>query len=684
MTPNEEVDDVHRLEMAQLLSLECMTTSDRHRERTGCIESKGANDHARPVITRSHSDPIPLRTTGPGMEVATDDIAKGQSHRVVDDAIPQVLQHALYTHLSGEQCSGSTIGDLPLQLELPFPKSSLTASATSPDLCTSDDYRTSTEHHRATTRGRLGSSISMGASTLENISKAAVRPSDFRLPPEHPEKRFVDDVGIIFPRVCDRQQCAHSQMHFVTSFRLCEPTEYTTSLADHGITYADYCRLITALWDFLDKTEEAKKRRKGNAEPVAARSAEAVERNGLRTKNAPCTMRSFWDTTEQLKKNNREAVELNKLLEEITWNLQARGVSVVVCVHSFSLFATSRISEAHIQILHVSHDQTLQTALASAPPGTPSQRMGQRLSFIDVFSFAGSEPRPMLERQAMSATETTKCVGNSVCDHTQNRDSSKPHALWPNAIPLRKRQILNANIDRYGFDPYFRAWMRANINSRTRCSTYAKYLVETEQNPLVNRRKRYADTTLNQDIVAALMRDDRAWNEQFPSTINRAKYEHNRRLECRKTTEQGSRLRIMRFGFRHPIYPPHTPEMEVLGLSKHAYQAILANFDRMHTSMRLNTRCPGMYVVASLNKVRRKGTEDALMKARSYIKRLNASQRELVWTIEKIPWVYDKGFGRNRAEWEISAWNAKDPLELLMQLERWGIIENRMTLDDED
>jgi hypothetical protein len=33
---------------------------------------------------------------------------------------------------------------------------------------------------------------------------------------------------------------------------------------------------------------------------------------------------------------------------------------------------------------------------------------------------------------------------------------------------------------------------------------------------------------------------------------------------------------------------------------------------------------------------------------------------------------------------ELSAWNADDPLELLMQLERWGIIEKRMSLDEED
>ncbi|KAL1792842.1 hypothetical protein ACET3X_009349 [Alternaria dauci] len=286
----------------------------------------------------------------------------------------------------------------------------------------------------------------------------------------------------------------------------------------------------------------------------------------------------------------------------------------------------------------------------------------------------------------MSATTTTTDhVGNPDYQRgAQNRDRSKPYPLCPDAIPTHKRSILSASIDRYGVDPYFRAWMRASINSGTQCSTYGEYLIEKERDPFVNKRIKYADATLNRNIVDKMVRDDRTWKDRFPIAINRAKYDHNRKLECRKTAEHGSRLRILRFGFRHPIYPPHTPEMDVLGLSKDLYLSIITSIDRMHTSMRLNTKCPGMYMIASLNSVRRKGTEDAVMKLREYIRRLNASQRTIVWTIEKIPWVYDKGFGRNRTEWEISAWSAEDPLELLMQLERWGLIENRMSLDDED
>jgi hypothetical protein len=91
-------------------------------------------------------------------------------------------------------------------------------------------------------------------------------------------------------------------------------------------------------------------------------------------------------------------------------------------------------------------------------------------------------------------------------------------------------------------------------------------LIEKERDPFVNKRVKYADATLSRDIVDALVRGDRAWKERFSSAVNRAKYEHNRKLECRKTVEHGLRLRG-----------------------------------------------------------------------------LNSSQRTIVWTIEKIPWVYDKG-----------------------------------------
>lgn len=142
----------------------------------------------------------------------------------------------------------------------------------------------------------------MRHSTLENIRKSAVQASDFRLPPQQPENRFVDDIGILFPGVSDRQQCTRSEAHFVTSFRLCEPTEYTIVLADHGLTYEDYCRLITALWNFLNKIWTEIKKRKC-AGPVAASPAEACECKTPGTKHGPFKCGRFWDTTEQMKKN---------------------------------------------------------------------------------------------------------------------------------------------------------------------------------------------------------------------------------------------------------------------------------------------------------------------------------------------------------------------------------------------
>jgi hypothetical protein len=154
----------------------------------------------------------------------------------------------------------------------------------------------------------------------------------------------------------------------------------------------------------------------------------------------------------------------------------------------------------------------------------------------------------------MATTSTNGPTYNH--QQSQYRDRSRPYTLWPNAIPSSKRHLLSPNIERYGVDPHFRAWMRASINSRTRCSTYTKYLIEQEDDPFVNKRLKYTDNDSKRCPTETLVQ------KQSPRTVNKSKYDHNRRLECRKTTEQGSRIRILRFGFRHPIFPPHTPEME--------------------------------------------------------------------------------------------------------------------------
>jgi hypothetical protein len=439
----------------------------------------------------------------------------------------------------------------------------------------------------------------------------------------------------------------------------------------------------------VDEVSKVPKRRKHIAESIDSGGQTTIghleEASGSPLAKPPKT--GFFDTTEQLKRVKQEAAALNKLLEEITWNLQARGVPVMVCVGSFSLFLPYRISEAHIQILHVSSEQYSRHIgeTQALPSSVADRRSAPRLSFISPTE--QSSNRPKLERHAVSAnTIMTTYAGGSLPHQLAHfPDRSEPYPLWPNAIPLRKRQAMSASVERYGADPYFRAWIRADINRKTRSSTYAKYLIEQEDDPFVSKRLEYTDGKSRVHLILCLLvHGSRAWKEQFPSTLNRAKYEHNRKLECRKTVEHGSRLRMLRFGFRHPIYPPHTPEMAELGLSKSAYQRILMDIDRINTPAQIYTKFPVSYMLLSWNKLRHRSTEDALTKVSEYLRQFNASQRRIVFTIEKIPGVYDRGLARNRTEWEISAWNADDPLKLLIQLEKWGIIENRLSLDEED
>ena len=658
--------------MAHKLAAEHIVKMER--EESG-LEILGLERFTRPIISHNQSSPTPLRNEHAEVDTAGNDPC--EFHDVVNDSS---LPGAPHTHTFQKRRSGSTIGNSSARTRSSSPEASLASSATSPSIYTLDSftsYQPIDARGKSSTISRLKSLPKTGSSR-QTVQRSTVQPGDFGIPPEQPEKRFVDGIGMILPGVCDRAQCADPRTHFVTSFRLCEPIEYTTAMADHGITYADYVRLVTALLNFLEDTSNGARRKD---------RAKSSEDGATSMKTSTRAKNRFFDTTEQLKDSKQHAVTLHKLLEDISWNFQARGVSIIVCVQSFSLFWPCRISEAHIQVLHVRQEQNLRETRVSVPSNRTGARTGQRLSFIDVFPPTTHEQasRSNFERQAVSATPImTHCMRTYGYHHQQSqaRDRSRPCALWPNAIPSPKRQIMSANVDRYGVDPYFRAWMRASINSRTRCTTYAKYMIEKEDDPFVNKRLEYANAALKKDLFEA--RGTRAWKERTPSTVNRARYEHNRRLECRKTTEHGSRLRIVRFGFRHPIYPPHTPEMDTFGLSKDAYQTIIADIDNFHTHVQLNTKCPGSYMVASLNKVRRRSTNDALMKVSEYLRQLNASQRCIVWTIEKIPAVYDKGFGRNRTEWEISAWNAEDPLELLIQLEKWGIIESRLSLDDED
>jgi hypothetical protein len=540
---------------------------------------------------------------------------------------------------------------------------------------------------------RLRSSISTSGMSPHSIRRPSVPPSDFSIPPEQPERHFIDSIGMVIPGVCDQNQCPHPLAHFITNWRLCEPIEYTTPLAEHGITYSDYSRLIAALENFLGEISNEPKRK---ARPVAPwwhpRSWKPpVEGNCSSSEHCHAPAASpqpnpISQPAQQRTMAPRQAAALNKLLAEISWNWQRRNLPVMVCVSSYSLFTPNRISESFVQILHVSPQ-----APSPAESFTETQFRTIQMSFINPFAIARSGERnvAMLRHNLGKNSVTPPAAQSSTSAHHEHqlhlRDRTKPWPLWPNAIPSRKRELMNGHADRYGVDPYFRAWIRADINSRTRCTSYAKYMIEQEDNPFINTRLEYVTPPRR----GALLRNPvTVWSNQeethYPSTVNRAKYEHNRRLECRKMVEHGSRLRIASFGFRQPIYPPHTPEMEELSLTLKSYQTIIGTIEDIRQYYESNTNDYLLHSLASWRKLGRRSIEDAIAKVSDYIRQINTWDRRVVWTIEKIPDVYDGGLGRDRREWEISIWNGEDPLELLIQLERWGIIEKKLNIDDDE
>ena len=109
--------------------------------------------------------------------------------------------------------------------------------------------------------GRLRSSINTPSTSLYGPSGPSPQPEDFWLPPEQPERYFVDSVGIVIPGVKNRKQCDQSMTHLITTWRMCDPLEYTTDCADHGITYADYCRLVDFLANYLQTSPMESERR---------------------------------------------------------------------------------------------------------------------------------------------------------------------------------------------------------------------------------------------------------------------------------------------------------------------------------------------------------------------------------------------------------------------------------------
>jgi hypothetical protein len=672
--------------MAGQLALGYMKIIEEPREEKDKTLILEASECVRPSVSQSMSNPaltIYRRLTD-------NDDQDDATNEEVGDTLENV-RFQLSSRPSNRR-SSSTADESPPVSRSSSPQASPTSSATTPSVYTVESFIAGiADRSQTSVLSRLKSSISTASTSTPRIARQSVQPSDFRIPPEIPEKRFVDSIGVVCPGVEDRRQCASPRAHFVSTFRICQPIEYTTAFADHGITYTDYLRLLACLSNFLTDYAIEKKLRvskdmlstlSGNQRSIFALQ-ESVAMRQIQRRSA---LAGYSDTTEQLETSKRQAKALNQLLEAITSKLRARGLPVVICVSSFSLFAPHRISEAHIQILHnpLAHNDRTMSA-------TPDARSAQRLSFMDPCAFAAAAPRsvsrswPRLEERSQSESAAPTLSSKHYHQTCRNRDHSRPWPLWPNAIPSRKRQAMDENSDRYGVDPHFRAWMRANINSRTRSSTYAKYMIEQEDDPFVNRRLQYTDGSSRPHLLWDVMsHGPKAWKEQFPSTMNRAKYEHNRKLECRRTVEQGSRLRILRFGFRHAIYPPHSPEMAELGLTRIDYETIISNIEHIHTNAVWYTKCPISYLFSTLNKIRHRSTEDASKRVSEYLRVLNASQRRIVWTIEKIPGVYDRGLARDRTEWEISAWNGEDPLELLIELERWGIIEQRLSIEDDE
>ncbi|KAF2272929.1 uncharacterized protein EI97DRAFT_436534 [Westerdykella ornata] len=482
---------------------------------------------------------------------------------------------------------------------------------------------------------RLKSSISTFSTATGGPQRLAVSPEDFLSLPESPEKRFIDSVGMVIPGVCDRKQCSHPLAHFVINWRLCNPIEYTTALADHGITFSDYTLLLAALANFLEDMPPEPKPKKYKVE-----------------------------SGEQFGKIKQQAAQLDRLLRDITHSWRTRGVPVMVCVRSFALFTPNRVSESHIQVLHVpfpheSSPRPSEERISSDPFEIPS--LAQEQDQISV-----STPH----RKTGSQPQTPVPTGTALFHHhhVQLKDRTRPWPLWPNAIPTSKRGLIDAQADRYGLDPYFRGYMRANVDSRTNSVSYAKFMIERENNPFINSRLDYLAAPSPAKLLRSMLARPRCprtiWHEQLnASHVNRERYEHNRRLECRRTVESGSRLRIVSFAFRHPLYPPHTPEMTALGLSKDAYENILSSIEEIRNHERVTTWKCMPHFMCSLSFRGRRSTEQALAKVREYIRTLNKPQGKVIWTIEEIPGVYDGLPFRSGKQWEISAWNNEDQLE---------------------
>ncbi|KAF2190415.1 hypothetical protein K469DRAFT_384400 [Zopfia rhizophila CBS 207.26] len=94
-----------------------------------------------------------------------------------------------------------------------------------------------------------------------------------------------------------------------------------------------------------------------------------------------------------------------------------------------------------------------------------------------------------------------------------------------------------------------------------------------------------------------LTRGYKKWKAQYANIVNKDSYGHNHILECRRNVELGSRLRLARLAFRHPIRPPHTPEMEELGLTKEMYRETLSSVEAIRQANKTKHHCYGPHFI---------------------------------------------------------------------------------------
>jgi hypothetical protein len=200
--------------------------------------------------------------------------------------------------------------------------------------------------------------------------------------------------------------------------------------------------------------------------------------------------------------------------------------------------------------------------------------------------------------------------------------------------------------------------MRASLDSRTTCGTYNEYTLDKEQYFFLKERLRNLESPASSAPAG---------------TTTRARYQHNWQLEFCWSIENGSRSRLIRFSSSIKV---HNLELEEFGLSKDDFEAVIARVDEI-VSARMETPQPLRTSVFSvLCKFCDCRNNDVILKLRRFIRKLNAAQRRIVWTLETI--VDTRG---DHIDWEISAWNGEDSLELLIELERWGIVEKRLDVE---